>query len=134
MTEKDLILVAQKGRENAVAPYSGFSVGAALLSKSGNVYPGCNIENGAYAPSVCAERTAFGNAVVAGEREFAAIAVIGNGDDYCYPCGVCRQVMAEFCADDFRIIAAKNENDFEITTLGELLPRAFRFEKKKDAH
>ena len=130
MTEKELIRAAINGRKNAVAPYSGFAVGAALLARSGSVYIGCNMENGAYSPSLCAERVAFGSAVAAGEREFAAIAVIGDGEDYCWPCGVCRQVMAEFCGDDFRVIAAKDETDFASSTLGELLPHAFRFGKK----
>ena len=130
MTEKELILAAIRGRKNAVAPYSGFAVGAALLTRSGSVYIGCNMENGAYSPSLCAERVAFGSAVAAGERDFAAIAVIGDGEDYCWPCGVCRQVMAEFCGDDFRVIAAKDETDFASSTLGELLPHAFRFGKK----
>ena len=130
MTEKELIRAAINGRKNAVAPYSGFAVGAALLARSGSVYIGCNMENGAYSPSLCAERVAFGSAVAAGEREFAAIAIIGDGTDYCWPCGVCRQVMAEFCGDDFRVIAAKDEDDFEALALGELLPRAFRFGKK----
>ena len=130
MTEKELIRVAIGGRKNAVAPYSGFAVGAALLTGSGSVYIGCNMENGAYSPSLCAERVAFGSAVAAGERDFAAIAVIGDGEDYCWPCGVCRQVMAEFCDDDFRVIAAKDETDFASSTLGELLPHAFRFGKK----
>ncbi|MGM9567840.1 MAG: cytidine deaminase [Clostridia bacterium] len=129
MRETDLIRAAIKGRQNAVAPYSGFAVGAALLTKSGSVYIGCNMENGAYSPSLCAERVAFGSAVAAGERDFSAIAVIGNGADYCWPCGVCRQVMAEFCGDDFRVIAAKDETDFVSLTLGELLPHAFRFGK-----
>ena len=130
MTEKELIRAAISGRKNAVAPYSGFAVGAALLTGSGSVYIGCNMENGAYSPSLCAERVAFGSAVAAGERDFAAIAVIGDGEDYCWPCGVCRQVMAEFCGDDFRVIAAKDETDFALSTLGELLPHAFRFGKK----
>ena len=130
MTEKELIRAAISGRKNAVAPYSGFAVGAALLTGSGSVYIGCNMENGAYSPSLCAERVAFGSAVAAGERDFAAIAVIGDGEDYCWPCGVCRQVMAEFCDDDFRVIAAKDETDFALSTLGELLPHAFRFGKK----
>ena len=131
MTEKELIREALKGRKNAVAPYSGFAVGAALLTKSGAVYIGCNMENGAYSPSLCAERVAFGSAVAAGAREFSAIAVIGEGEDYCWPCGVCRQVMAEFCGDDFRVIAAKNEEDYVTVPLGELLPHAFRLGKKQ---
>ena len=130
MTEKELIRAAINGRKNAVASYSGFAVGAALLTRSGSVYIGCNMENGAYSPSLCAERVAFGSAIAAGERDFAAIAIIGDGTDYCWPCGVCRQVMAEFCSDDFRVVAAKDEKDFVSSTLGELLPHAFRFGKK----
>lgn len=129
MTEKELIRAAMKGRKNAVVPYSGFAVGAALLTKGGTVYMGCNIENGAFSPTLCAERVAFGSAIAAGERDFHAIAVIGGEEEYCYPCGVCRQVMAEFCDDDFRIVAAKNEHDFVSISLGELLPCAFRFRK-----
>ncbi len=129
MTEKELIRGAMEGRKNAVVPYSGFAVGAALLTKSGAIYIGCNIENGAFSPTLCAERVAFGSAIAAGERDFEAIAIIGGEEEYCYPCGVCRQVMAEFCDDDFRVVAAKNEHDFVSTSLGELLPRAFRFRK-----
>lgn len=128
--EKKLIQAAMEGRKNAVVPYSGFAVGAALLTKGGTIYIGCNIENGAFSPTLCAERVAFGSAIAAGERDFEAIAIIGGEEEYCYPCGVCRQVMAEFCDDDFRVVAAKNEHDFVSTSLGELLPRAFRFRKK----
>lgn len=129
MNKETLIEKAVKARENAVAPYSGFAVGAALLTEDGNVYPGCNIESGTFSPSLCAERVAFAAAVAAGEREFAAIAVVGDGKEYCYPCGVCRQVMAEFCDDDFVILAAKDKTDYKAHSLGELLPHAFRFEK-----
>ena len=98
-----LIPRAWEAAENAYVPYSGFRVGAALLTKDGRIYPGCNIENSAYGPSNCAERTAFFSAIAQGEREFAAIAVVGRfvdgspagGDGFAYPCGVCRQVMSE---------------------------------------
>ena len=108
MTDKELIDIAKKAAENAYVPYSGYTVGAALLTKEGKVYSGCNIENAAYGPTNCAERTAFFKAVSEGEREFAAIAVVGGKaldfKDYFTPCGVCRQVMAEFCEKDFRIL------------------------------
>ncbi|MBQ4091937.1 MAG: cytidine deaminase [Firmicutes bacterium] len=129
MMKRELIKKAKEARENAVAPYSGFKVGAALFGRSGKVYLGCNMENGAFSPTLCAERAAFASAIAQGEREFTAIAVIGDGKERCYPCGVCRQVMAEFCDDDFKVIAAKDEDDFDVTTLGALLPHAFRLEK-----
>ena len=100
MEAEELIKAAMEAKEHAYAPYSHFRVGAALLTKSGKVYQGCNIENAGYSPTNCAERTAFFKAVYEGEREFAAIAINGDGDDYLYPCGVCRQVMAEFCEPD----------------------------------
>lgn len=111
-------------------PYSDFKVGAALLTKSNKVYGGCNIENAAYGPSNCAERTAFFKAVSEGEREFAAIAVVGgpNGviKDFAPPCGVCRQVMMEFCnPQNFYIILARSEEDYSVFTLEELLPMGF---------
>lgn len=132
MKETELIEMAIAARKNAVAPFSGFSVGAALLCADGKVYPGCNIENSAYSPTLCAERTAFASAIADGKNAFCAIAVIGDGKDYCYPCGVCRQVMAEFCRDDFRIIAARDKDDYQICTLGELLPHAFRLTSQKE--
>ncbi|MBQ1252182.1 MAG: cytidine deaminase, partial [Firmicutes bacterium] len=100
MNDMELIKKAMEARENAVAPYSDFKVGAALLGASGEVFLGCNIENSAFSPTLCAERTAFAAAVARGEREFRAIAIVGDGKERCYPCGVCRQVMAEFCDDD----------------------------------
>ena len=131
MKETELIEMAIAARKNAVAPFSGFSVGAALLCADGKVYPGCNIENSAYSPTLCAERAAFASAIADGKREFCAIAIIGGEDDCCYPCGVCRQVMAEFCDDDFTVIAARNEDDYHVCTLGELLPYAFRLKPQK---
>ena len=133
MDKEVLIRFALSARTFAYAPSSGFLVGAALLARNGKVYTGCNIENAAYSPTNCAERTAFFKAVSEGEREFAAIAIVGGYaeeekelPEYCPPCGVCRQVMAEFCNDDFIVILAKNETDFITYTLGELLPAAFR--------
>ncbi len=129
MTELELIKAAKKAAENAYAPYSHFTVGAALLCKDGKVYTGCNIENASYSPTNCAERTAFFKAVSEGERDFTAIAVVGGKDcnftDYCSPCGVCRQVMAEFCSESFRVILGKEGKDFRVITLRNLLPDSF---------
>ena len=129
MTDKELCRLAVEARGKAYAPYSGFRVGAALLGKSGKVYLGSNIENAAYTPTVCAERTAFFKAVSEGETEFFAIAVAGgNGDKVggaFPPCGVCRQVMAEFCDGDFKILTVTGDDTFEEYTLTELLPLAF---------
>lgn len=131
MDEKELVAAAIAARNAAYVPYSGFSVGAALLAESGKLYRGCNIENAAYTPSNCAERTAFFKAVSEGERRFAAIAIVGGkaGEpmgEYCPPCGVCRQVMMEFCdPDTFRIVLAKSPQEWKILTLRELLPFGF---------
>ena len=125
-----LIREAMKAREYAYTPYSKYKVGAALLSKSGKIYTGCNIENAAYGPTNCAERTAFFKAVSEGEREFEAIAIIGGyeekADSYAFPCGVCRQVMMEFCnPETFMIITAISESDYKKYNLGKLLPEGF---------
>lgn len=110
-------------------PYSNFHVGAALLTSEGEIYTGCNIENAAYGPSNCAERTAIFKAVSEGKKDFEAIAVVGgkNGkiEDFCPPCGVCRQVLAEFCKKDFKIILAKSTDEYKIMTLEQLLPESF---------
>ena len=131
MNDKELIRVALQARNNSYSPYSRFQVGAALLTSSGLVYTGCNIENAAYAPTNCAERTAFFKAVSEGSYEFQAIAIAG-GPKYattlaiCSPCGVCRQVMMEFCnPKTFRILLAKSEEDYEEFTLEQLLPLGF---------
>ena len=119
METEELIKAAMEAKEHAYAPYSHFRVGAALLTKSGKVYQGCNIENAGYSPTNCAERTAFFKAVYEGEREFAAIAINGDGDDYLYPCGVCRQVMAEFCEPEtFRFLSPKRMENISSTRLG----------------
>lgn len=111
------------------APYSNFHVGAALLTSEGEIYTGCNIENAAYGPSNCAERTAIFKALSEGKKEFEAIAVVGgkNGkiENFCPPCGVCRQVLAEFCKKDFEIVLAKSTNEYKIMTLEQLLPESF---------
>ena len=135
MTDKELISLAFEAMSRAYAPYSLHKVGAALLSQSGKVYLGCNIENAAYGPTNCAERTAFFKAVSEGETKFSKIAIVGgkNGipTDYFYPCGVCRQVMAEFCSPSFEIITAKSENDYKKSALAEMLPYGFSADKLK---
>lgn len=131
MTNAELILEAKKARERAYVPYSHHSVGAALVTKSGKIYHGCNIENAAYGPTNCAERTAFFHAVYEGEREFARIAIVGgmegaDGNEPCAPCGVCRQVMMEFCdPETFEIVLANGEGKELVYKLQELLPLGF---------
>lgn len=129
---KNLIKEALIAKTFAYVPYSNFRVGAALLSKSGKIYRGCNIENAAYSPTNCAERTAIFKAVSEGEKEFTAIAVSGGDKnkegEYCPPCGVCRQVMLEFCAQDFIVIFANTLDDCKILTLKDILPYAFKKE------
>ncbi|MBQ7956200.1 MAG: cytidine deaminase [Lachnospiraceae bacterium] len=127
---QELIEQALKARNFSYVPYSGYAVGAALMAQKGAIYSGCNIENAAYGPTNCAERTAFFKAVSEGERAFRAIAICGGKkgekpETYAYPCGVCRQVMKEFCTDDFEIIVAKSVDEFEIFTLSQLLPHGF---------
>ncbi len=126
---KNLIESAIEMLKFSYAPYSHFKVGAALLSKENKIYSGCNIENAAFGPSNCAERTAVFKAVSQGVKEFKAIVIVGGYEgkitDYCSPCGVCRQVLAEFCDKDFKIICAKSTEDYKIFTLGELLPSTF---------
>ena len=127
-----LASLAIEARAGSYSPYSGFAVGAALLSASGKVYTGANIENASYTPTVCAERVAFFKAISAGEREFCAIAIAGGKatdapHEEVYPCGVCRQVMAEFCDGDFEIITA-TEGGYSVSTLSDLLPHSFNKE------
>lgn len=126
----NLIKEAIEARKMAYVPYSHFAVGAALLTKDGKIYRGCNIENGAYGPTNCAERTAIFKAVSEGDRDFEAIAIVGSmvGEplrDECYPCGICRQVMSEFCEGDFEIIFGSSENKFSVYTLDDILPMRF---------
>lgn len=134
MTEKDIEMLinnAVKMRKRAYVRYSGYSVGAALITKNGKIYTGCNIENASFTPTVCAERTAFFKAISEGEKGFKAIAIAAGPagqkcTDYPSPCGVCRQVMMEFCnPDKFLVFLAKNEKDYLVYTLSELLPLGF---------
>ena len=139
MNETELIELACKGREQAYTPYSGFRVGAALLTRSGTVYLGCNIENASYGPTNCAERTAFFKAVSEGEREFEAIAIVGGPGEgrtgeMCAPCGVCRQVMTEFCdPKTFRIILENGGGKVRTFLVEELLPLGFGPDNLKEA-
>ena len=130
---EEMIELAITQLNYSYAPYSGFKVGAALLTKDGKMYTGCNIENAAYTPTNCAERTAFFKAVSEGEREFQAICIVGGKDGvltgYAAPCGVCRQVMMEFCdPEKFQIILAMDREHYEIFTLKEMLPMGFGLE------
>lgn len=129
MTKEALCTAAIAAMEKAYAPYSGYKVGAALLTAEGKVYTGCNVENASYTPTICAERTAIFKAVSEGEREFAMLAVCGGKDGAITgafpPCGVCRQVMAEFCSKDMPILMVTGADTYTACTLGELLPYAF---------
>lgn len=129
MKELQLLALAKQAMEQAYAPYSGVTVGAALETQAGKVYLGCNIENAAYGPTNCAERTAFFKAVSEGERQFRAIAVVGGKEGapegFFPPCGVCRQVMREFCAGDFLIHLQGPDGAVKTMTLAELLPQSF---------
>ena len=127
--KKQLIETAVKAREMAYAPYSHYKVGAALLAKSGKIYTGCNVENASFTPTNCAERTAFFKAISEGDREFEMIAIVAGKDGEelsknCTPCGVCRQVMTEFCDKDFKIILG-TPDDFKVLTLEEIMPYSF---------
>lgn len=124
--QKELLKLAKEARDRSYSPYSHYAVGAALLTKDGRIYQGCNIENASFTPTICAERTAFFKAIFDGVREFEAIAVIGSGVLPAYPCGVCRQVMAEFCDGDFVIITSNRDGSEVVTeTLETMLPHRF---------
>lgn len=130
MTDQELILEAIEARKYAYTPYSHFQVGAALLTAEGKVYRGCNVENAAYTPTNCAERTAFFKAVSEGERHFSTMAIVaapqGKPLQETAPCGVCRQVMMEFCdPDTFRILMAVSPEKYKVYTLGQLMPEGF---------
>ncbi len=125
MTERELVERAFAALENAYVPYSKFPVGAALLCKDGSVFTGCNVENAAYGSTICAERTAIVKAVSEGHRDdWSALAVVGNGDDYCWPCGECRQMLYEFCPS-LTVHVAKGDRAFVTIPLQELLPHGF---------
>ena len=124
--QQELLRLAREARDHSYSPYSHYGVGAALLTKDGVVYQGCNIENASFTPTICAERTAFFKAIFDGVRHFEAIAVIGTGEMPAHPCGVCRQVMAEFCDADFLIITSNRDGSEVVTeTLDQMLPHRF---------
>lgn len=133
MDKKDLFMLTKEAMKNSYAPYSNYNVGAVLLCENGNIYKGCNIENASYSATNCAERTALFSAVASGERKFEAICVVGgkNGEitDYAMPCGVCRQVLAEFCDADFKVYVGVSEDDIKEYKLCDLLP--YSFDKSK---
>jgi len=122
---KNMIRMAQEARTRAYVPYSDFHVGACLKGMSGAYYMGCNIENAAFSPTVCAERVALFKAVYEGEKSFEALAVVWDGEGYAVPCGVCRQVLTEFCDPELPVICAKPDSSYKVLSLGELLPSAF---------
>lgn len=130
MLDSELMERAIQSRQYAYTPYSGFKVGAALLASNGTVYTGCNIENSSFTPTVCAERTAFFKAISEGVMKFEKIAVVGGKDElneYCPPCGVCRQVMIEFCDPDrFQILLGDSPENYRVYTLAELFPMSFK--------
>lgn len=132
MTDRELACAAISASEYSYAPYSGCRVGAALLTKNGKVFTGCNIENASFGATVCAERTALFKAVSEGETEFEKLAVYGKTKDcadiYFYPCGICRQTLSEFCNEDFVIITAKSPDDFVADTLGNILKNGFKLD------
>lgn len=124
--DRELFQIAMKAKERAYAPYSRYKVGAAVLTDRGNIYAGANVENASFGAASCAERTAVFKAVFEGERKIAAVAVAGDGEDVPYPCGICRQVIAEFSDQDTKVICGNGSGSLETHTLGELLPHAFK--------
>ncbi len=134
MSPEKLIELAKEAMTHSYSPYSGYKVGAALLCADGTVYQGCNLENAAFTPTICAERTAMFKALYDGHRSFTAIAVCGGKDGvitgFFPPCGVCRQVLREFCGDEFLVYMAGPDGSWETRTLAQLLPDSFR----PDAH
>lgn len=139
MSNEELIKLAIEAREKAYAPYSNWMVGAALETKDGKVYKGCNVENGGFTATSCAERTAFFKAISEGDNKFSKIAIVGGDRNegiqgYCFPCGVCRQVMVEFCEpDSFRVITAKSPTDYKDYSLREMIPES-NFIVSEDAY
>ena len=124
MTDQALVDLAFTMLERSYVPYSHFPVGAALLCADGTVFTGCNVENAAYGPTICAERTALVKAVSEGYREFTKLAVVGNSEDYCWPCGLCRQMLCEF-APDLTVLVGRKDGNFVKLSLRELLPHSF---------
>ena len=125
MDYKKLSKIAIDARENAYVPYSKFKVGAAVLTEDGSIYTGCNIENASYGATNCAERTAIFKAVSEGHKKIKAIAIVGDMSTNTYPCGICRQVIVEFATEDIQIILVKNEEEYIVKSMEEILPGAF---------
>lgn len=131
MNDQELVQAAFAMHKFSYVPYSNFPVGAALLCEDGTVFTGCNVENAAYGPTICAERTALVKAVSEGRTSgFKALAIAGTGEDYCWPCGVCRQMLIEF-APDLKILVARGDGAYQTTTLDQLLPHSFSPEHLK---
>lgn len=126
MAYRELIKLAAEAKKRAYAPYSKFSVGAALLTDKDKVYTGCNIENVSFGATCCAERTAIFKAISEGAQKIRQMAVICDDQDYCLPCGICRQVMLEFASEDFVLAAARPDGSYRILTMDDLLPHAFK--------
>lgn len=131
MTEQQLVQRAMQARQNAHAPYSHFQVGAALLTSTGHVYVGCNVENSSYGATICAERVAVCSAVAAGEKDFVMLAIAGSGEGFCYPCGICRQVLCDF-APHMRVLCADEQGNWEEYTAAQLLPHAFQLREEEN--
>lgn len=127
MDNKELFKIAEGMLDKAYVPYSKFHVGVALVTKDGQVFTGCNIENASYGVTICGERTAFVKAISEGHREFEKIVIASSGGK-AWPCGICRQFMLEFCDDDFQIISGDDENSLEVLTLVDIIPRGFKLE------
>jgi len=120
-----LVKMATEAKDNAYAPYSGFRVGAAVLTDNGRIYTGCNVENSSYGATICAERTAVVKAVSDGETEIVAVAVAGDSERYTFPCGICRQVISEFGKDDTKVICINKNGQYKIYDLKDIIPHAF---------
>lgn len=127
LSDIELIEIADAARGQAYVPYSHFHVGAALLDENNRLFTGCNIENASYGATNCAERTAIFKAISEGSHRIRRLAVVCDQDKPCMPCGICRQVISEFAADDFELLAASPNGEFKSYTMAELLPDAFRF-------
>lgn len=126
MNTKELLQIAMKAKENSYSPYSRFRVGAALLCQNGKVYSGTNVENASFGGTVCAERIAIFKAISEGEREFDRIAISVDSENLGYPCGLCLQVMTEFCDDNFKIVVSNRQGEYKELKLKDALPNAFR--------
>ncbi|MGI5970388.1 MAG: cytidine deaminase [Oscillospiraceae bacterium] len=132
MTDMELLSLAHDAMQNAYAPYSGFKVGAAIECRDGSVFTGCNVENSAYPAALCAERAAVGAAVAAGNTDFISIAIVpSGGDTFCTPCGMCRQVLAEF-SDEMQVLCARPDGRYVSYRMRELLPYGFKLKKNQD--